>query len=161
MELKFKNKYQLALDGMIADANAMGGAPDFILVEANEAYFILAEASKLKDKYVQCLKIKRDNIDTSMALWNSNTSTSDIKEITNLWYQRKYIVTYNDIELRIIKQVPKTPEPKFPIGTVRYEYDKTYCKSCGSSLKRKWLFWNGDGCIHPECTNYYLNTPDS
>ncbi len=157
MELKFKNKYQLGLDGMIADAAQLGGVPDFILLEANEAYSILSEASKLKDKYVQCLKIKRDNVDTSMALWNSNISTSDIKEITNMWYKRKYIVTYNDIELRIIKQPPKTPEPKFPPNRVRYEFDTTYCKSCGSSIKRKWLFWHQSGCINEDCTNYYIN----
>lgn len=29
------------------------------------------------------------------------------------------------------------------------------CDKCGSSLKSKWLYWKGGGCIQPECENYW------
>jgi len=32
-----------------------------------------------------------------------------------------------------------------------------FCEKCGSSIKSKWLFFKGDGCIQPECDNYWEN----
>lgn len=32
-----------------------------------------------------------------------------------------------------------------------------FCEKCGSSIKSKWLFFKGDGCIQPECENFWEN----
>ncbi len=47
--------------------------------------------------------------------------------------------------------------PKFPINRLIYEgeqgHSRNKCAYCGSSLKRKRLFWRSKRCIQPECFN--------
>lgn len=154
MILKFKNKYIMALNGLIADATQTGGIPSFILLEPQEAFNILLEASKLKKEYTGAIAIKHENIDTTMSIWNQDISRKELKEITEQWYKRKYTVFYNNIELRIIKQnkpAKELPKPK----VWRYNLEGKICPTCESSIKRKWWFGYADGCINRHCTNYF------
>jgi hypothetical protein len=44
--------------------------------------------------------------------------------------------------------------PKFPPMRLITEGSFVRCKECGSSVHRKWFIFN-DGCIQPECKEYY------
>ena len=51
------------------------------------------------------------------------------------------------------------PRPKGPPNRILRDdlsVDK-HCKKCGSSIKTKWIFFKGDGCIQPECEDYWKN----
>ena len=47
--------------------------------------------------------------------------------------------------------------PKWPLNRLIYETDtcSKMCPECGSSLKRKFLFFKTSKCINSECKNYY------
>ncbi len=152
----------MAIDGIIADAAQAGGIPDFILLDAQEAFNFLMEASKLKDKYSGVLTINCGNINTTMTIWNSDISTEEMKTMTEEWYHRKYTVVYNNIELRIIKQkkkkkhVPPTPEKIIIKKDVfLYNLEGRVCDECKSSIRRFWWFGYDTGCINSNCRNFY------
>jgi len=157
MILKFKNKYMMSLNGMIADASQAGGIPDFILLEAQEAFNFLLEASKLKKKYQGILTINCGNINSTMSIWNPDITRQQLKEMTEEWYKLKYTVFYNNIELRIIKQKKEIPPPEKIIKKeiIRYNLEGKICDECGSSIRRFWWFGYDKGCINRHCTNYY------
>lgn len=47
---------------------------------------------------------------------------------------------------------------KFPPPMFIYEDSSSYC-NCGSSLKKKFIFFSGNKCINPNCMNYYKGFP--
>lgn len=52
----------------------------------------------------------------------------------------------------------KPQPPKPPLGRVMREgYTGANCPVCHSSMKRGLFTGRVDGCINPECPNYYLN----
>ncbi len=149
----------MALDGMIADATHAGGIPDFVLLEAQEAFSLLLEASKSKKRYSPVLTINHGNINTTMTIWNPDISRETLKEITEDWYRRKCVVIYNNIELRIIKQTKELAPPPEKIvikkETLRYNLEGRVCDECDSSIRRFWWFGYDKGCINSRCRNYY------
>lgn len=153
----------MALDKLIESGKSKGGIPETILLDPNEAYSLLLEAKKLRREYARKLSIRKKDqqqIEGSLVLWNSMVTNEAIKELVQKWYKRDYIVTYLDIELRIIKQKkegspPVVPKPKPPANRLIEEGSTKWCGKCGSSLKSKWLLWHHDGCINPDCKNYY------
>lgn len=47
-------------------------------------------------------------------------------------------------------------KPLWSVGnSIITEHSVTFCKECGSSIKRKFLFFKILGCIQPLCKNYY------
>jgi hypothetical protein len=153
----------MALDKLIESAKSKGGIPESILLDPNEAYSLLLEAKRLRREYARKLSIRKKDqqqIEGSLVLWNSTMTDESIKELVGKWYKREYIVTYLDVELRIIKQKKEgspldVPKPKMPDNQWIEEGSTKWCGSCGSSLKSKWLLWHHKGCINPNCKNYY------
>lgn len=57
---------------------------------------------------------------------------------------------------------PPTPKPKPSLCRQVYESDMgnpdNKCSQCGSSQKFSWFgLGSSQGCIHPDCSNYYKN----
>ena len=116
MIIKFKNKFMMAIEKMIADGKTKGGIPESIYMEADEAYSFLIEATKLRKEYSKHINLYKngDNVDSSLVLWNTRIGTEDLKEIVKKWYAREYTLFYKDIELRIVKQKKKEPDVPKP-----------------------------------------------
>lgn len=180
MFLKFKNKFQMAIDKMLDDSKKLGGDPDNIIIEPSEAYSLLKEAAKNPDAYKGKLSVVRtDSVEENVSvLWKNIFISNDVDSIKKMvtdWYKLKYKVTYSGVELKIVKpkeEVPKEievpplvvdspepapPEPRMPYSRIiRDDFSfKKCCSNCGSTLKTKWLFFHEDGCIQPECDNYW------
>lgn len=47
------------------------------------------------------------------------------------------------------------PPPTPPLGRMLTEGVIDTCPQCNSSMKKKWFFFDGGGCIQPECENYW------
>lgn len=46
-------------------------------------------------------------------------------------------------------------KPKFPLNQIIREGVTEYCPNCGSSMNKHWFSIKYNGCIQPECKNYY------
>jgi len=55
-----------------------------------------------------------------------------------------------------LKEQACNPKPKGLPNRLLYESDTgPFCNVCGSSFKKKYLFWKHTGCIQSKCVNYY------
>jgi len=105
----------MAIDKMLTDAKNLGGEPDNIIIEPNEAYSLLKEAALNPDAYKGKLSVTRtgEEDENVALLWKNIFISKDqnsIKNMVNDWYKLKYRVTYSGVELKIVK--PKEEEPK-------------------------------------------------
>lgn len=161
MLMTIKNKMMLAMDSLIEEANKKGGVPAEISLEPREAVDFLKEISTLKILCNTHVSIKNANgSETNIHLLLKPELTSErLHTLVKQWYVKTFILSYKDIELKVIpKKLPDRP-PDVPIpspapGRIIKEGSIGMCDKCGSSLHRKYLFFI-DGCIQPECDNYY------
>jgi len=51
--------------------------------------------------------------------------------------------------------------PKPPPSRLIQEGNSERCDKCGSSIKRKFIFFKRLGCIQPNCVNYYKGYPNN
>jgi len=160
MLMKIKNKVLLAMDMLIEEANSKGGIPSTILFEPQEAADFLKEIHELK---VSCRKHvhiehKDDNAIDIRFMLQAPLTKERLQDLIGQWYKRDFVIYYKDVELRVVKKkapdVPAPPSP--PPNRIIKEGSIGTCEECGSSLHKKYIFWN-DGCLQPECENYYKN----
>jgi hypothetical protein len=183
MLLKFKNKHLMALDKMVKEAEGMGGMIDSVVLDLKEAYGLILELVNLGAKHIGPIKITDlDGVDITRQelIWNgmSIDKNERVKKIVNSWYKLHFKVKYENIPLVVVKtpkkekekkalpppeksdagwnDVPDVPKPKGPPNRIISE-GGVYgvCDKCGSSWKSKWFFFKGDGCLQPECENYW------
>jgi len=125
MFLKFKNKMQMAIDKMLEDSKKLGGEPLCIMLEPNEAYSLLKEASENQSYYKGKLIVTKEDEENvpNILLWSNTFISKDndsIKNMVNDWYKLKYKVTYSNVELKIekpkLKPKSEAPPPPVPPG---------------------------------------------
>jgi len=69
------------------------------------------------------------------------------------WNTTKQIVKTTGLDVKKI-EVNKKPVPP-PNRIIQEGNTLGFCKTCGSSMKSKWLFFKAGGCINPECEKYW------
>jgi hypothetical protein len=161
MLMTIKNKMLLGMDRLIDEAQGKGGVPSTILVEPQEAADFLREVKNLIIQYGKHVSIKHKN-DTAVDirfLLQPELTKEVLADLIKQWYKKDFVIFYKGVEIVVIrKKAPDVPVPNGSITTPPFTVHKEYavgrCGKCGSSLHKKYLFWT-DGCLQPECSNYY------
>lgn len=146
------------MDGLIGEAKNKGGIPSAILFEPQEAADFLKEIRDLQiqsQKHIRVEYNKTNAIDMRFIL-QAPLTKKRLQDLIEQWYKRDFIIYYKDVELRVIKKKAVAVPVASPPAKIIKEGSIGRCEQCGSSLHKKYIFWN-DGCLQPECENYYQN----
>lgn len=160
MLLTLKNKMCLGMDALIKEAIESGGHPAVFKLTTQEAVSLLKEITKMNptDRSSIVITQKNENETDTRFLLKSPLTEEMAKFLLNRWNKKEINVFYKNIEVIIFNKSP-APPPSPPLKIIKNGGVREKCVICGSSMKRKWFFWIGDGCIQPECKNYYeVNT---
>lgn len=165
MEMTIKNKMLLAMDVLIEETKKNGGVPKDILLAPNEAMHFILESgmlTPLKKNQISAKRKDDNGFDIRFLLKPSLTKEEAIA-IVQRWYAGEFTLEYNGVSVVVIPKsrtddraaIVAPPEP--PIGRFISEVVTGECGKCGSSVHRKWGFLRVDGCIQPQCQNYWKN----
>jgi len=161
MLLTLKNKTCLAMDVLIKEAKEKGGIPARFTLDPQEGVDFLKEVIEFNEGERKNIVITQQNKEEADArfLLKSPLIKETAQFLLDRWYSGKITISYKGVDIKI-KKKPALPKPVFPPNQIIKEGDtRGKCVICGSSMHRKWFFWS-DGCIQPQCKNYYLTTTD-
>lgn len=170
MLLTLKNKTCLAMDALIREAKEKGGVPANFKMNTQEASDFLIELTELDAEARKNIIIKQDETEPDARFLLKRPLTKTLGNLLlNKWNKKEIVILYKNVEVIIfnkkpaIASVPGLPPPP-PLGPpariIKDGDAREKCVICGSSMKRKLLLWT-DGCMQPQCKNYYLNTQDA
>lgn len=156
------------MDALIREAKEKGGEPANFKMNTQEASEFLIELTGLDVEARKNIVVKQkgENETDARFLLKSPLTKEMGNFLLNKWNKKEITILYKNVEVIILNKkpavapVPDLPPPGPPNRIIKEGDTREKCVICGSSMKRKLFFWT-DGCMQPQCKNYYLNNQDA